>query len=136
MKRCSECRDLKPFSEFHKRTESADGYATFCKVCKRIADKRARDKKPEHYNRIKRIRIRGVRAKVNEYKSSRGCINCSEKEPSCLDMHHLDPTIKENSLNKLSQHSWDAFLLEAQKCVVICSNCHRKLHAGKMFISV
>lgn len=136
MKKCSACKDLKPFSEFHKRTKSFDGYSPCCKACKRIADKKARDKKPDHYNHVKRVRIRGVRAKVNEYKTIRGCINCSEREPCCLDMHHVDPTIKEGNLNKLSQHSWDAFLKEAEKCVVICSNCHRKLHAGKIVISV
>ena len=32
-KHCAKCRAQKPLSEFHKRTQSRDGYQTRCKAC-------------------------------------------------------------------------------------------------------
>lgn len=34
MKRCSQCKELKHESDFHKRNLSKDGLAAMCKVCK------------------------------------------------------------------------------------------------------
>jgi len=76
------------------------------------------------------------RDRVNEfrrdYKSSRGCFFCPETTYVCLDLHHLDPSKKD--INPSKAMSRDQFLEEASKCIVVCSNCHRKLHAGILHI--
>ncbi len=41
MKRCSTCREIKPFSEFHKQKDAADGHCCFCKPCKSARKKAA-----------------------------------------------------------------------------------------------
>jgi 5-methylcytosine-specific restriction endonuclease McrA len=51
-----------------------------------------------------------------------GCSRCPEHHPACLDFHHLDPTGKDLSVG-------NAISSEIAKCVLLCSNCHRKLHA-------
>jgi hypothetical protein len=69
---------------------------------------------------------------LNKFKADHGCIICGEGEICCLDFHHL------NTMNKLytiaemlERHcSLKAILLEVYKCIVLCSNCHRKTHAG------
>lgn len=59
------------------------------------------------------------------------CIFCGEDEPVCIDFHHLDPSIKEDRLAKMvGEVSKERVLQEVAKCVCVCSNCHRKLHAG------
>jgi len=60
-----------------------------------------------------------------------GCYKCGEKEPICLDAHHVDPSQKRFSISQIF-HSSDVkkFKDELDKCVPICANCHRKLHAG------
>jgi 5-methylcytosine-specific restriction endonuclease McrA len=35
MKECCLCRELKPFTEFHKQADNTDGLRAFCKACKR-----------------------------------------------------------------------------------------------------
>jgi hypothetical protein len=45
-------------------------------------------------------------------------------------MHHIDPAEKEIELaNVVGTWGWGKIMEEAAKCIVICANCHRKLHA-------
>jgi hypothetical protein len=46
-----------------------------------------------------------------------------------LELHHSDPSVKEDHPSLL-RTSWDRWLTEAQKCIILCCNCHRKVHAG------
>ena len=73
-------------------------------------------------------RMRAKKQEIMEWKRSRGCTVCGETEPWVLDMHHLDPTEKE--ANSAQSATLKTFLKEADKCVLVCSNCHRKVHAG------
>ncbi len=61
-----------------------------------------------------------------------GCVVCGEKCEACLDFHHKDPSKKEFNIshaNAYRIHEEDV-RREVSKCVVLCSNCHRKFHAG------
>ncbi|MEI8232900.1 MAG: HNH endonuclease signature motif containing protein [bacterium] len=50
-----------------------------------------------------------------------------------LDFHHLDSTTKQFELSQRDlTRSWDKILVEAKKCILVCSNCHREIHAGMM----
>lgn len=66
------------------------------------------------------------------YKSHLKCLNCGEKTGACLDFHHLDSNEKDRSLSLSIKWGWgkNRIKKEIDKCVVLCSNCHRKLHAG------
>ncbi len=68
---------------------------------------------------------------LNEIKSA-GCTLCPEKEIVCLDFHHVNPKTKDKSLAVAARSGWSKkrILLEVSKCVVVCSNCHRKIEAG------
>ena len=46
-----------------------------------------------------------------------------------LEFHHKDPDQKDFSL---SGKSWalDRLIEEANKCLMLCANCHREVHAG------
>jgi len=46
-----------------------------------------------------------------------------------LQFHHKDPKEKEFGLAASGEtHSWEEFLAESQKCLLICANCHAELH--------
>lgn len=62
-----------------------------------------------------------------ELKAEQGCTVCGEKDPRCLQFHHRDPTSKEYNVSRLAGSIGRA-LKEAEKCVVMCANCHCKLH--------
>ena len=70
-----------------------------------------------------------------------GCAMCPEREPACMHFHHRDPSVKKF---RIAGYLYDirpgrdpGFVKhqrllreEIAKCVVLCSNCHMKLHAG------
>lgn len=50
-----------------------------------------------------------------------------------LDLHHIDPSEKSGNFGKiLSSGSLKALEEEIEKCVVLCSNCHRLVHAKQI----
>lgn len=57
-----------------------------------------------------------------------GCTQCSEKEPAVLDFHHLGD--KDVNVSTMLAMSRIRILAEIAKCIVLCANCHRKVHAG------
>jgi hypothetical protein len=54
----------------------------------------------------------------------------------CLSAHHIDPTEKDFALGAAasSKVGVDKIRAELAKCICICENCHRKVHAGLITI--
>lgn len=69
---------------------------------------------------------------LNKYRTSIACHKCGENHPACLDFHHKDPAAKDFSVGDMKAMGWskDRLLVEIKKCVVVCANCHRKIHAA------
>jgi len=88
-----------------------------------------------HRNRVERRKH--VRELILSFKVA--CSFCGETEPICLDFHHVVPTEKELSISDIVSHrNWSdkRIVAEIEKCVVLCSNCHRKVHAGILSLSL
>jgi hypothetical protein len=72
-----------------------------------------------------------------------GCAECKEVEICALTFHHLDPDAKSfsmgsgraGSLPGSTYRTESALEEEAKKCVVLCFNCHAKVHAGKLVLT-
>jgi hypothetical protein len=49
-----------------------------------------------------------------------------------LQFHHLDPSIKEFSYGSITANpkQWEKIVVEMEKCVMLCANCHIEIHAG------
>lgn len=57
------------------------------------------------------------------------CSTCGyDKYYGALEFHHTDPKEKDHDWSKLRLKSWDKILTELQKCILLCSNCHKELH--------
>lgn len=71
-----------------------------------------------------------LRAWVNERKRERGCADCGETDPACLDCHHRSDADKTMEITEMVTygHSKANLREEMAKCVVLCANCHRKRH--------
>lgn len=69
---------------------------------------------------------------VEQIKLMSACEICGARCPLCLDFHHLDPKAKDLDIAVVIHNAWclDRLLCEIEKCVVLCSCCHRKVHAG------
>ena len=58
------------------------------------------------------------------------CICGYSRCNSALELHHLDPDIKEFGFGSIraSAKSWNRLCAELRKCVLVCANCHREIH--------
>jgi len=89
--------------------------------------------KKKHQDNVNRNK-REARAKWQTYKKTLSCVNCGENHPATLDFHHFD---RSNPLNRkvyklLNNGNYRAVMEEITlRCVVLCSNCHRKHHAAE-----
>ena len=62
----------------------------------------------------------------------KSCAACGVKyDPIVMDLHHLDPSQKDERVAQLAKSSsYKKLQEEIDKCVVLCSNCHRMVHGG------
>jgi len=113
---CKECdRDYNKTNQHRRR-----------KYCQKW---RNRNKKStQKYNQKEIEKKKVVKLKAIEYKGG-GCVKCGYKKcEAALEFHHLDPKEKEFLIS--SKHcNWDIIKKELDKCILVCSNCHRETHS-------
>jgi len=70
------------------------------------------------------------RMRVNEAAEILGgfCEACGNFDPSQLQFHHKDPSIKEFDSSRFGAVSRKRFLEEIRKCGLLCKSCHTTLH--------
>lgn len=68
---------------------------------------------------------------LKKIKAGRTCARCGENDQDCLDWHHIDPKTKKQRVYRFAAdgYSIDRIMKEIDKCIVLCSNCHRKEHS-------
>lgn len=97
-----------------KRVYERKWYSTIGKEKRKLANKNWRARKKEEYK---------------QWKKTLRCERCGEDHPSCMDLHHINPSEKEMSISQMAGlFSLDKLKKEAEKCIVLCANCHRKEH--------
>ena len=62
------------------------------------------------------------------------CIVCSEDDPNVIELHHKHPEEKLDTVLRLvkSIKPFGVIKAETEKCVPVCSNCHKKVHYGSI----
>ena len=137
MKTCTICKNSKEDSEFSPRKNVKDGKYSHCKTCHNETMRNRYKADPKSKLEDCKRRRQVLFDIVNNIKSNSGCKLCKENDPVCLDFHHLDPDKKDFPVSTLVRNkSRKKMLNEIEKCVIVCSNCHRKLHAGKITLSI
>lgn len=131
MKRCSKCNSERIESEFGISSRTKDSLNSWCKLCVRERSKQWYEGNKEKANKKSNKRSQDRRNWINEIKQQHKCIKCGENHIACLEFHHLNPIEKKfeiaRSINQLNIEKIE-ILNEIEKCVVLCSNCHRKFH--------
>jgi len=136
MQICNTCKIEKPLTEFNFKNKKQKKYNTKCIKCTREYGR-------EHYSKNKEKIIKKnnkaskIRREFNKkWKSYLKCSICGEKSQSCIEFHHVDPTKKINIVSKIMNNATiTAVIKEAKKCVVLCANCHRKIHVNELMIT-
>jgi hypothetical protein len=108
---CLTCKIIQSQDNFYKRGKK---FMSHCKTC--YQDK---------YTKIrKNNKQKGV-----EYLGGK-CIKCGyNKCNSALEFHHTDPTQKDKDYSNYKT-SFNKLKIELDKCVLLCSNCHREHHSS------
>ena len=96
-----------------------------------------REYQKKHYEQNKKYYVdkakegkQKIKKQFEEFKKTLECEVCGENHPATLDFHHKDPSIKEMILSQAVNRNWgwESLKNEIDKCSILCSNCHRKLH--------
>ena len=69
-----------------------------------------------------------------EFKKRFSCICCNESTSICIDLHHVRGKDFSLGLVKNWGYGKRRILKEISKCIPLCANCHRKVHAGILVI--
>ena len=100
-------------------------------------------KKVYRENNKDKINQRGYKHKRKYYQEKREklllhrgneCFNCGIKHDgintAIFDFHHVDPNTKLMNLssNALDSTNIKTLLIESEKCIILCANCHRLHH--------
>lgn len=75
-------------------------------------------------------RRRRIKLFAIEYKGGK-CIICGYKKyVGALDLHHVNGVKKFTFGDHAYRHNFEEIKAELDRCVLICSNCHREVHGG------
>jgi transcription elongation factor Elf1 len=129
-KLCKTCDTKKLLTTdfWHKSKRKSDGWEYNCKECvkKRTLNNYYANK--EHWNQTTKKNHRKRREKIQELKTNFSCKKCNEQRHWLLDFHHIDPSKKDFQLSQGERYGWEKVQKEIDKCIVLCSNCHRDFH--------
>lgn len=73
-------------------------------------------------------RRRELKKQAVAYKGGK-CVHCGyDKSIAAMEFHHVDPSKKDFQISTGRTRSWDRVKSEIDKCVLLCSNCHKEEH--------
>ena len=114
-----------PWAELLTESENCD---LICSNCHRVrhASDDIRTKGGEVVEYRRRSKARAV-----AHMGGR-CFGCGRNGLSAIfDFHHLDAADKKFGIGQDGiPRSWNRVVAELEKCVMLCANCHREVHAG------
>lgn len=111
MKKCVSCMEEKNENFFYKKEKRLQSK---CKTC---------------FNKYCIERWKQRKKNAIEYKGGK-CSECGyNKYFGALEFHHMNPEEKDMDWNTMRKTSWNKIKLELDKCILLCSNCHREKHS-------
>jgi predicted HNH restriction endonuclease len=76
------------------------------------------------------IRRRNIKLQAIRYKGGKCNICGYNKYAGALDFHHFKGAKDFIMGDDGYTHSWTDIKKELDKCILVCSNCHREIHGG------
>jgi len=117
------CLECSPFG-IHNTSRRPPGALT----AEELIDHR-RKRRSEKTYRYQKKRRRQLKTQLVATRGGR-CLDCAYVgPPAAFDFHHRDATSKRFGIGTFSG-GWDELLVEAEKCDMLCANCHRLRHAA------
>ena len=108
---CKQCGESNEESMMNKGQGRKS--LSLCKKCHAI-----NNAERGHRNRLEYIAYKGGRCEICGY----------DKCSAALDFHHKDPNEKDPTFDNIRYWGLEKAKKELDKCLLVCSNCHRELH--------
>ena len=112
---CPRCKKECSVNEFYNRRGKKNS-SVYCKKC-------TTEQVVERTQKLKQEMV--------DYKG--GCCEiCGyNRYIGALDFHHINPNEKDFTIAHIRQYKFDEVIKEElDKCMLVCSNCHREIHGG------
>jgi hypothetical protein len=112
-KRCRLCGQEKPLGEFRKNKKCTGGRDTVCNSC--VATQ-------------KKIKQAEFKERVVLFMGGK-CVKCGLQTDhyEVYDCHHINYEEKEFNVTTMFGKKWEIVVLELNKCILLCANCHGSL---------
>lgn len=78
--------------------------------------------------------VRRLKEQSVSYKGGKCQVCGYDRYNGALEFHHIDESNKSFTISGKSI-SFDRLRPELDKCILVCSNCHREIHGGLVDIS-
>lgn len=102
------------------------------RIGKRLRDKRQKLRDKENSRKSRE----DIKKYLNLIKESRKCEVCGEGRAICLDFHHKNRQDKDLTFGDIRVLSIAKIRKEISKCMIVCANCHRIIHATEQLKQV
>ena len=78
---------------------------------------------------VRKFNRKEIKRRLIEYKGGKCQICGYNRCQDALDFHHLEPSQKDYNISGGTK-SFNTLKSEVDKCILVCANCHREIHAG------
>ena len=120
LKICMDCKIAHPIDQYQRngqvsRYNPTLRYKPRCRACNQ------KYQEAIYYDKL----IRAIHPKPLR------CERCGyDTCHNALEFHHVDPNDKERAISMMTNYSYSKIKSEVDKCIILCANCHREVHAG------
>lgn len=145
---CINCKkvDIKNIDEVndyyktHTLDETSEKFEINKTTLKTILNKKRKKLTDEErnagtYRYVKTFRHKNKERAI-EYKGGKCCLCGYNKSKWALDFHHTDSTKKDFTPSSNMNIAWEKLKKELDKCILVCSNCHRELHEKERLVDI
>ena len=112
---CTKCGQELPIDQFNWRDKSKGTRRAECKKC---------------HSEFMKNKYQEKKQLIQNLKTQDKCAKCGENRGYVLDYHHINPEQKKDTIARMTSNNYglDKVMNEIQKCICLCSNCHREFH--------
>lgn len=130
MKRCGTCGQMKPLTEFNRKSSRADGLQEVCRDCNRASSRAYYAKNRERHVKVIVERTTRRRAEAKAYLATylraHPCVDCGVTDIRVLDFDHRPGSRKRKDVMAMVREGFSIAKVQEEiaKCDVRCRNCH------------
>jgi hypothetical protein len=119
---CAKCKIYKPGEQFVRRRKRRRRPYSYCEECRNKVS-------AAYHEQLKQKRLE-IKCFIYKYLLSHPCA-CGESAPEALEFDHRRD--KKFDISHAAKYGYGMAVVqrEIEKCVVMCSNCHRKKTAAE-----